>query len=136
MNIVAEYEQVLPALEAVLRRRVCSICVNRNPDGSCDLDARHECMLFERLPSIAETISRIRSKNMEPYVTAVRETVCAECFHQRLDGSCPVREEHRCALDRHMVPVVGAIESGLAATEETSRGLRTREPQRLTLMER
>jgi hypothetical protein len=136
MNTVAEYEQVLPALENVLRRRVCSICANRNPDGSCDLDARRECMLFERLPSIAEAISRIRSEDMEPYVAAIRETVCAECFHQRLDGSCPVREELRCALDRHMVPVVWAIESGLAATEETTRESQARAPQRLTVMER
>jgi hypothetical protein len=47
-----------------------------------------------------------------------------------------VREEHRCALDRHMVPVIWAIESGLAVTDETSGGSRTREPRRLTLMER
>lgn len=136
MNTLAEHDRVLPVLEDVLRRRVCSICSNRNPDGSCDLDMRRECMLFERLPSIAQTISRIRSEEIEQYVAAIRESVCAECFHQRLDGSCQVREEHRCALDRHMVPVIWAIESGLAVTDETSGGSRTREPRRLTLMER
>ena len=122
MNTLLEYDQVIPILEDLLRRRVCSICPDRNLDRSCDLDSRHECVLFERLPSIAQTISRIRSEEIEHYVTAIQENVCAQCFHQRLDGSCQQREEHRCALDRHMVPIIWAIESGLAVADESRHG--------------
>jgi hypothetical protein len=104
-----------PVLEEVLRRRVCSICTNRNIDGSCDVDSRHECILFERLTRITDCISRVCSENIDDYITALRESVCAECFYQHLDGSCEQREAGSCALDRHMVPIIWAIESYTAA---------------------
>lgn len=133
MNTVVEHERALPVLEDVLRRRVCSICANRNPDGSCDLDARHECILFERLPSLVQTVARVRSEEIGHYVTAIRESICGECFHQRLDGSCRLREEQRCALDRHVVPIIWAVESGLAVSEESG-GWRRAE-RRLTVLQ-
>ena len=116
MKTLVEQYPNLPVLEGVLRRRVCSICVNRNFDGSCGLDSRHECILFERLPRIVQSISRVRSEEIDGYIGAIRESVCTECFYQQLDGSCKQREEGRCALDRHMVPIIWAIESYSAAT--------------------
>ena len=116
MKALLEENQRLPLLGELLRRRACSICVNRNVDGTCDVDSRHECALFERLPQVTQSISRICSDKIEDYIAAIRESVCAECFHQQLDGSCKQREEHRCALDRHRVPIIWAVESFLAAT--------------------
>jgi hypothetical protein len=122
MNATLRPYSVVPVLEEVLRRRVCSICDNRHVDGGCDLDLRHECTLFERLPRITQSISRVRSEKIDDYITAIRESVCAECFHQHLDGSCQQREEGRCALDRHMVPIIWAIECYSAATASPAVG--------------
>jgi hypothetical protein len=105
----------LGRLDAVLRRRVCSICEQRNADGSCDVDLRGDCVLTQSLPRIAECISRVRSENIEDYITAIRERICGECVDQHLDGSCERRKTHRCALDRHMVPIVWAVEAYVAA---------------------
>ena len=116
MKALLEQDQRLPVLEELIRSRACSICVNRNVNGTCEVDSWHECALFERLPQIIQSISRIRSDKIDDYTAAIRESVCAECFHQHLDGSCKQREEHRCALDRHQVPIIWAIESFLAAT--------------------
>ena len=106
MKALLEQNQRLPVLEELLRRRACSLCVSRNVDGTCDVDSRHECALFERLPQITQSISRVRSDKIDEYIAAIRESVCAECFHQHLDGSCKQREEHRCAPDRHRVPII------------------------------
>ena len=122
MNATLSPYPLLPVLEDVLRRRVCSICDNRNVDGSCALALRHECTLFERLPRIAHSISGVRSEKIDDYITAIRESVCAECFYQHLDGSCIQREEGRCALDRHMVSIIWAIESYSAATASPAVG--------------
>lgn len=104
-----EYE-TLQSLERALRRRVCSVCVDRNVDGSCDLNAQHECVLFDRLPQVAKSILLVQNGRIEDYISAIRENICAQCFHQRLDGSCDKREEVRCALDRYLPLVVDVIE--------------------------
>ena len=104
-----EYE-TLQSLEAALRRQVCSVCVDRNVDGSCDLDAHHECVLFDRLPQVAKTILLVQSGTIGDYMSAIRENICAQCSHQRLDGSCDKREEVRCALDRYLPLIVDVIE--------------------------
>jgi len=110
MEPLMEQYQTLPILEEALRRRICSVCVDHNVDGSCDLDARHECVLFDRLPQVARSISRVHSDQLDDYITAMREDICSECFHQSLDGSCKERDEVRCALDRYLIPIVDAIE--------------------------
>lgn len=102
--------QMMPVLEEALRRRVCSICVDRNPDGTCDVKARHDCALVENLPQITRSISRVHSDNMDEYINAIRENICAECPHQHLDGSCNERDEVRCALDRYLLPIIEVIE--------------------------
>ncbi len=110
MDALLEQGQALRTLEEALRRRVCGICVDRNLDGSCALDARHECVLFERLPQVARSISLVDSDKMEDYISAIRENICGECPHERLDGSCDKREEVRCALDRYLPLVVDVIQ--------------------------
>lgn len=100
----------MAALEEILRQRICSVCVDRNVDGICSLNQRHECALFDRFPSIVRSIFRVDSDKIDDYVTAIREDVCMDCINQALDGSCKLREEVRCALDRYLLLIIGAIE--------------------------
>ena len=107
---IMELYQTIPILEEALRRRVCSVCVDRNPDGTCDLDARHECVLFSRLPEIARAISSVHSDNVDDYVMAIRTNICSSCSHQDANGFCLEREQVRCALDRYLSPIIDTIE--------------------------
>jgi len=115
MSPLVEQQQFLTVLEDALRKRVCSVCVDRNLEGPCALEEQHECVLFDRLPKIARTLSYIRSNRMDDYITAIRWEVCSECPHQRLDGSCAQREEARCILDRYLPLIVDAVEETRAA---------------------
>lgn len=106
----------MAALEETLRQRICSVCVDRNVDGTCSLSQRHECALFDRFPRIVRAISRVDSDKIDDYVTAIREDVCVDCINQALDGSCKLREEVRCVLDRYLLLIIGAIEEARGIT--------------------
>ena len=110
MEPLAEQQEFLAKLEAALRLRICSVCVDRNVDGTCDVDAAGECILFDRLPQIARSISRVHSDKMDDYITAMRGDICMECCNQRLDGTCKERDEVRCTLDRYLLPIIETIE--------------------------
>lgn len=110
MEPIFEQSQLLPVLEEALRRRICNVYVDRNLQGRSDLDEEHEATLFNNLPRIVQSISRVHSDKMEDYTAAIREDICAECVHQRLDGSCKLREEVRCVLDRYLLLIVETIE--------------------------
>jgi hypothetical protein len=110
MEPLFEHDPTLPILEQALRRRICSVCIDRNVDGTCSLDARHECALFDRFPIIAQSISRIHSDKIDDYIAAIREDVCADCPNQDADGLCRLREEVRCILDRYLLLIVDTIE--------------------------
>ena len=103
-------EKSLASLEELLRRRICSVCVDRNTDGTCSLSQQQECGLFGHFPKIVRAISRVQSDRIDDYIRAIREDVCSECVKQRLDGSCELRTEVRCVLDRYLLLIVGAIE--------------------------
>jgi len=111
----------LAMLEEILRRRICSICVDRNVDGTCSISEREECALFDRFPRIIHAVSQVQSDNMDDYITAIREYVCVDCHNQRLDGSCSLREEVRCVLDRYLILIVGAIEEVKGVTLKQGR---------------
>ncbi|MBI4460500.1 MAG: hypothetical protein HY648_10640 [Acidobacteria bacterium] len=110
MGYPLEQSGPMAALEELLRQRICSVCVDRNADGTCSLNQRHECALFDRFPRIVRAIYRVNSDKIDDYVAAIREDVCADCINQALDGSCKVREEVRCVLDRYLLLIIGAIE--------------------------
>jgi len=109
-NIRSEHTRMLPALEEALRQRICSSCIDRNGDRTCSLNSRQECALFERLPKIAQSICRFQSENIDDYMTAIREDICAACPEQDGDGLCKQRDEIRCVLDRYWPQIAGAIE--------------------------
>ena len=106
----------MAALEEILRQRICSVCVDRNVDGTCSLNQQHECALFDRFPRIVRAISRVNSDNIDDYVNAIREDVCVDCVNQALDGTCKLREEVRCVLDRYLLLIIGAIEEARGIT--------------------
>ena len=110
MELLLKQDPLLPILEEALRRRICTVCVDRNVDGTCSLDVRHECGLFDRFPKVAQSISRVHSDNIDDYITAIREDVCADCPNQDPEGLCKLREEVRCVLDRYLLLIVDAIE--------------------------
>jgi len=97
-------------LEEDLQRSICSVCVDRNADGTCSLKARHECALFERFPQIARAILRVQSNHVQDYIAAIREDVCHNCPNQQEDGFCRVRDEVRCILDRYLLLIIDVIE--------------------------
>jgi hypothetical protein len=39
--------------------------------------------------------------------------VCTVCIDQRLDGTCPEREQARCLLEAYMPQVIEAIQAAL-----------------------
>ncbi|HEX9595498.1 MAG TPA: hypothetical protein VF982_01355 [Anaerolineales bacterium] len=110
MAINGQPQSGLGDLEAALRARICSVCVDRNLDGVCHLEEEHECALFNSFPKIVEAVSSVRSDWIEDYVAAIRKTVCADCAHQHEDGFCRVRGEVRCVLDRYLMLIVQTIE--------------------------
>lgn len=96
-------------LEAIVRSRVCSVCAERTAEGICGLpeDPNH-CSLFELFPLVAQAILATESEDIESYLRAIHENVCAVCVDQALDGSCP-RRGQGCALDAHLPQIVSAI---------------------------
>jgi hypothetical protein len=64
-------------------------------------------------PLVAQAVMATESDRIEPYIDAIHEHVCSVCIDQRLDGTCPQRDGHSCALDAHMPEVVEAIEEAL-----------------------
>lgn len=106
----------LVGLEQALRQKICGVCIDRNVDGTCSLNERNECALFAKFPRIAAAISRVQSDQLDDYVAAIREDICANCVEQHDDGTCKPRDEGRCVLDRYLPLIVDAIEEARGVT--------------------
>ncbi|MFQ5506486.1 MAG: hypothetical protein ACE5F1_17085 [Planctomycetota bacterium] len=102
--------QALTWIRETLRRRVCSVCTDRNVDWSCGLPPPRICPLDRHLPEIVDAVGRVVSDRIEDYVPAIRESVCSICDGQDEDGICRFREGNDCALDAYIVLIVEAIE--------------------------
>jgi hypothetical protein len=79
-------------------------------EGGCGLEDPNHCSLFQLFPLVAQAVLATQSEDIQDYIQAIREHVCAVCLDQRLDGSCDLRSQARCALDAYLLPVVDAIE--------------------------
>jgi hypothetical protein len=90
--------------------KVCSKCIDGDGSGNCRLDSVHRCELREQFPKIVETVLSVKSDRMEPYVEALRKNVCAGCSGQSADGTCKIRNELDCGLDRYFELIVEVIE--------------------------
>ena len=100
-------------LEAIVRTRLCSVCTKRTGEGSCGSEDPGRCSLFELFPLVAQAIMATESDDIQPYVDAIHENVCSVCVDQRLDGTCPQREQASCALDAYLPQVIEAIEEAI-----------------------
>jgi hypothetical protein len=103
----------LEEIQAIVRNRICSLCSTRTVEGACGAEEPEHCPLQSLFPLVAQAVMATESDQLEPYIDAIHEHVCSVCIDQRLDGSCPQREVHSCALDAHMPEVVEAIEEAL-----------------------
>jgi hypothetical protein len=100
----------LRRLEQRFRDKICAVCIDRKPDGTCDFDAQGACTLMNKIPEAVEAISRVDSPNMEPYIAALRQTVCEHCLLRGVSGECGPRDTDRCMLDSYLPLVVEVIE--------------------------
>lgn len=103
----------LDQLEAAVRNRICSICTERTVEGLCGQGEPERCSLFALFPQVAQAILATKADDLQPYIDAIHEHVCSVCVDQRLDGTCPQRDQRQCALDTLMPQVVEAMEEAL-----------------------
>ncbi|MGA2329202.1 MAG: hypothetical protein ABSH05_23320 [Bryobacteraceae bacterium] len=96
-------------LADILRKRICPVCGGQNAGGTCETLEQNECRLFQLFPLVAQAILATESEELEPYLRAIEENVCAVCIDQSLDGTC-ARRGHGCALDGRLPEIVAAIE--------------------------
>ena len=102
--------EALHQLEALLRERVCRVCTDRNVDGSCDRLPEGSCTIMQKLPSVAEAILNVNSRQMAPYIQSIRDNVCAHCDLRYPDGTCDSRDTDNCMLNSYLPLVVESIE--------------------------
>jgi hypothetical protein len=114
-------------LEAAVRSRVCSMCAKRTVEGFCGDEEPERCPLFSLFPLVAQAILATDSDDMQAYIDAIHEHVCSVCIDQRLDGTCPQRDEKRCALDSCLSQVVEAMEEALGRPLRPERAVPARE---------
>ena len=89
---------------------MCHVCSERTPSGECELEEPSSCSLFQLFPLVAKAIQSVTSDDIQPYIDAIRGSVCSACVDQQTDGSCATRQQVRCALDAYLLLVVDAIE--------------------------
>lgn len=90
--------------------KVCVKCIDGDSNGHCRLGNEQECSLKIHFPNIVETILSVESDNLEPYVRALRQNICVSCKYQSVDGTCTVRTQMDCALDRYYPMIVNVIQ--------------------------
>jgi biotin carboxylase len=93
-----------------LQRKICVKCVDGDGSGSCLIAPGSDCAMKTHFPQIIETVNSVFSPSVEPYVEQLRKKVCAVCTGQSSEGSCRLRSETDCALDRYFPLIVQVIE--------------------------
>ena len=97
-------------LATLLFERICKVCPDRNPDGTCDRLVEGSCTLFAKLPQVAAAILKVNSDRVEPYIQSIRDNVCIRCDLRYPDGSCDSRDTDRCMLNSYLPLLVEAVE--------------------------
>jgi hypothetical protein len=100
----------LRQLEQRFREKICTVCIDRKPDGTCDYDEQGSCTLMQKIPEAVEAVSRIDSPYLEPYIQSLRKKVCEQCLLRDANGECGPRDTDRCMLDSYLPLVVEVIE--------------------------
>ncbi len=109
----------LSEYQNAMREAVCGVCLSftANPDNPtrCVHEDFGACSLFAHLSDVVDVVSSVDSGSIEPYVTALRNEVCANCSHQDSRGFCDLRDSRGpmpswCVLDAYFNLIVGAVE--------------------------
>ena len=93
-----------------IRKKVCVHCIDFGADGQCKLSSDRQCGVEIYLDKIIGTIRSVKSNLLQDYIEALRKNVCSECKNQNPNGTCRLRSEAECGLDRYFEMVVEAIE--------------------------
>lgn len=93
-----------------LQAGICAKCIDGDGRGNCRIGNEETCALKRFLPEIVEVVESTYSGSMDPYVEALRKKVCTACLHQSFSGSCSLRKDLACALDRYYPLIVQVIE--------------------------
>lgn len=93
-----------------IHQNICSICVDSSEKGKCTLNAHEYCALELYLPKIVEIVHKTESDNMDDYVRSLRFGICLDCRTQAEDGSCYLREDINCSIDRYFPLIVETIQ--------------------------
>ncbi len=96
------------ALWEALRRRVCSVCLDRRDDGSCGRGGESGCALEEQLERVVSALSASRGQTLEERARAVEEQVCCHCLGPDHGGSCRLGERGECAV-RAYLPIIARV---------------------------
>jgi hypothetical protein len=102
-----------------LSHAVCSVCLDRRDDGSCDLPRGTVCAMKRHLPLILDVVHNVDSLVMDEYVAALETHICSRCPDQEATGRCAKRDRASCALYTYLALVVGAVEN----EDERRRGI-------------
>jgi len=97
-------------LAALIREKICAVCIDRNVDGSCNRFTEGTCTLMEKLPAAAKAILEVNSDRIDPYIQSIRDCVCIRCEFWDPDGTCARRDTDNCMLSSYLPVVVEAIE--------------------------
>ena len=87
-----------------IRKEVCSRCPERPPGGPPCAPLGKECGVEQHLPELIESIQKVDSPRIAPYLAHNRMEVCMHCplLHDRI---CP------CPMDYLAVLLVQAVEA-------------------------
>lgn len=103
-------EQTIGRLATLVFERICKVCPDRNPDGSCDRLAEGSCTLLAKLPEAVEAVLQVKSNQTAAYIDALRPHVCEHCKLRDPDGSCVPRATDHCMLDCYLPLFVEVVE--------------------------
>ncbi len=99
----------IDVIREALKERVCSVCFDRNDDGTCGVPEGRVCAIEAHLPEIVKAVEAVDSVDLSPYIDRIRTQVCPNCS-QDDHGSCVFRDNFDCSVDNLLMLVVDAIE--------------------------
>jgi hypothetical protein len=86
-----------------IRVQVCSRCIEKPPGGPPCAPLGKQCGIELNLPRIIEAVHSGESGQMDPYIDALHDGVCANCT-VRATSQCP------CPLEYLLLLAVQAVE--------------------------
>ena len=101
-----DYERYRQAV----KKKVCEHCVDLGENGECALTGDRKCGVEIYLERIVGVVHAVHSNRLEDYIRVLRERICSSCKNQNPDGSCLLRSEADCGLDRFFELIVETIE--------------------------